>query len=121
MKNKFKINNKRTKQISVGCVCCSMRGEFLNSLYRIAERRSELDLLLVELTGNFCFFFCFVFLFVITHLLLFCFRVCSIPYLCRFGRSTPISEISYFFVPFLFLLSLFIHLCFVCVFVHLCL
>eukprot|EP01128_Nolandella_sp_AFSM9_P003613 TRINITY_DN156_c2_g1_i2.p1 TRINITY_DN156_c2_g1~~TRINITY_DN156_c2_g1_i2.p1 ORF type:complete len:377 (+),score=90.02 TRINITY_DN156_c2_g1_i2:58-1131(+) len=34
-----------------GCVCCSMKGEFTNALYALANSEKKFDLLIVELTG----------------------------------------------------------------------
>lgn len=34
-----------------GCICCSLKGEFVQTLERLVYRKEALDLLIIELTG----------------------------------------------------------------------
>ena len=38
-------------QMNNGCICCTVRGDLLRSLFRLLEHRSKFDTLLIETTG----------------------------------------------------------------------
>src|SRR5713226_1478566 len=44
-------SNQEVVQMNNGCVCCTVRGDLLRTLFQLLEQRSKFDTLMIETTG----------------------------------------------------------------------
>jgi G3E family GTPase len=44
-------SNQEVVQMNNGCICCTVRGDLLRSLFQLLERRAQFDALVIETTG----------------------------------------------------------------------